>query len=338
VEHKEAQVLDAIERAAEKAGGLAEYLGDLAVGGKKQPARVNLNQVACHVLRVEERELAPNIRILRAVHPDLRPVMGNRAELTELLTQLAANAVEAVPGVGKVVIRTKNVHVDADFARTHPGLEAGPHVGVWIEDSGRGISRADRPRLLDPAFSTKGEGRGQGLAIAARIVKEHGGHLSVESEEGSGTMIRTYLPAAAEETQQGAATPTGLPTGTETVLLIDDEEVLLNVTKEALGILGYTVLTATSAQDGIAFAQSHDAPIHATLIDLTMPEMSGDEACPHLKAARPKMPIILCSGDPVGERIVAELDGQVDAYLQKPFKIDAMGRAIRGVLDGASTT
>jgi CheY-like chemotaxis protein len=228
-----------------------------------------------------------------------------------------------------------DAEMDAHYAALHPGAVPGPYVMLAVSDTGIGMDAATQARIFEPFFTTKGEhGTGLGLATVYGIVKQAGGTVRVYSEPGRGATFKVFLPrvtGAPEPADSGADTPA--PRGTETLLLVEDEEALLHLTRETLVQLGYTVLGARHGAEALVVASEHEGPISLLLTDVIMPQLNGRELAERLVATRPGLRTLYMSGYTAG---AIEQHGVLEAgifFLQKPFTPAQLGRKVREVLD-----
>ena len=325
--------LDAIDTAAEKAGLLSRRMIAFAQGKAREPEPVNLNSIVYHVLLVEEQRLAPRVRIVRYIDPDLWRVSADQTQMVQVVLNLAVNAVEAIRDQGRVVISTRNVELREDIIPAQSELLPGRHVMLTVEDNGCGMSPDMVARAFDAEYSSKSPKRGLGLATVYTIVRSNGGHVSITSKEGEGTAVRVYYPALETIFEAPSKPMTELPKGGETILVADDERMLLDVMVETLSRLGYRVLSANNGQEAIEVARRHQGAIQMCLLDMAMPVMGGAEAFPLLKKARPDMKIIICTG--FEEEVVSHtlLGAGVSSVLLKPFRPASLAQEIRKVLD-----
>jgi len=318
---------------AQKAGELAQQLLAFARGGRYQPKLVNLNDTVQETVRHQSRFLPPAIETEQRIDPALWRIEADPCQMTQVVMNLFRNAAEAIEGAGRIIISTNNMVADEDFARAHTGIAPGRHVCLSVVDTGCGINAATLSRVFEPFFTTKEAGRGLGLAAVYGIVKNHGGHISITSEAGGGTTAAVYLPAAEVPIAPPAEPEEPMPTGAETILVIDDEQIVLNVTQEMLKRLGYSVIIARDAAAAIHAARTFEGDIHLALLDMSMPLMSGAEAYSHLVEARPDMKVIICSGYELDDAAKAVLKAGAHAFIQKPFTAAGLAREVREVLD-----
>jgi len=332
-ERPEAEMLDDICRAAQQAGELAQQMLAFARGGKYQPKVMNLNDTIQETLRLQERSFPPRVRIERDIAPELWNVEADPAQMGQVLMNLCINAVEAIPGNGRILLTTRNIELKSPLEGGAPDLPPGRYVYLAVEDTGCGMSAKTLERVFEPFFSTKFQGRGLGLAAVYGIIKNHGGRITVYSEPGQGATFKIYLPATPAEIPAWPKPESGIPTGTETLLVIDDEAIVLDATRKMLERLGYQVLCARNGEEALELARSFEGDIHLALLDMGMPVMGGAEAWPRLKEIRPGLKVIVCSGYELDASSQALLDAGASAFLQKPFRVTELAQALRRALE-----
>ncbi|HWZ43727.1 MAG TPA: response regulator, partial [Candidatus Saccharimonadales bacterium] len=258
----------------------------------------------------------------------------------QIVMNLAVNARDAMPQGGKLVIAIATADQEGSDAPLHPGAPAGHYVTLAVSDSGVGMDMETKGRIFEPFFTTKetGKGTGLGLATVFGIVKQVGGYISVESEPGQGTTFRIYFPRV-EQPSRVALTPEviaeELSKGSETVLLVEDEDGLRSITKEFLESIGYKVMESRNGGEAIDLMLKYQAPIHVLLTDLVMPGMHGSEVAIRLKQAHPRAKVILMSGYS-NRAVQLEKIGADSLFLQKPFPLTTLAQKIRSLLDSAT--
>ncbi len=334
--HPAFTIMDTIEEAASKTGDLCRRILWVTDEAHPRVQAIRVNGIVNHLLIAEEQSLAPRIRITRYVDADLWDVQADLTRLAQALLNLAHNAIDSIPGTGRVTIRTRNTEIEEGSAWLAPGMAPGRYICVSIEDTGTGIPPEALGRVFDPDFSTKGPGHGQGLAFVREVVRESMGHIVATSDVGCGSEFRLYLPAVMSSRRQPAPKRSEMPRGTETILIVEDEALLLAATQKLLERLGYRTLTARNGQEAVELCRDAQTRIHLALLDLVMPGMGGVEAYPLLKRERPDLRVIVVTG--LGEDLRSQslLQAGADAFLFKPYQPSLLAWEIRRILDQAA--
>jgi two-component system, cell cycle sensor histidine kinase and response regulator CckA len=329
--------LQEIEHAAERAATLTRQLLAFSRRQVLHPQVLNLNDLVENLDKFLRRLIGEDIDLKVHFTPDLWPVLADQGQLEQVLMNLAVNSRDAMPKGGKLTIETANAELDEAYAHSHITVKAGPYVMLAVSDTGAGMSEETRARIFEPFFTTKGAGKGTGLGLSTvyGIVKQSGGNIWVYSEPGRGTTFKIYLPRATE-----SSPAPGLPRkettgvrGSETILLVEDEDPVRTLAGKVLRGLGYRVLEAKLGREALAVAQAHQGEIDLLLTDVVMPEYSGSELARQLADIRPAIRILFMSGY-TDEAIIHHgvLESNI-AYLQKPFTPDSMARKVREVLE-----
>jgi CheY-like chemotaxis protein len=326
-----------IEKAAAKAAEVANDLGTFSRSepGTQAPAAGNLNHVVQAAMDVfRSGYLAAPERIIAWEHHldrQLHAVRFNEAQLQQAVVRLLENAVEAIESNGRIIVSTRNLEVATTHRDTGVTLPPGRYVCLEIADDGVGIPPQVLPRIFEPFFTTKsGTHRGLGLAWVYGIVTNHGGAVNVTSEAKRGTQVRAYLPAEASVLGD-AGTETSELRGSETILMVDDEELLLTMAETILGAYGYRVVTANNGRQALESLETM-APIDLVITDMVMPHMSGRELVERIRQTAPRTRILCTSGyvRPAGAR--EEL-----GFLQKPFSCQELLRKVKQMLTENAT-
>lgn len=329
-----------IQKAGERAAALTQQL--LAFSRKQvtRPRPLSLNTVVTEAEQMLRRVLGEDNELSVNLAPDLGLVNSDPGQIHQILLNLAMNAHDAMPSGGTLTIRTSNVEIDAALAALRPDMKPGPFVSCTVSDTGTGIDPELRPHIFEPFFTTKAVGKGTGLGLSTvyGIVRQNEGWIGVESEPGIGTTFTICLPLAssdaAPETIPDAPEDSG---GTETILVVEDQDEVRRLAAEALLSRGYRVLTSTSGEDALEQSRGYAGRIDLLLSDILMPGMSGRELAKRLRAERPGTAVLLMSGhDPE----IAANQGVVasgDDLIEKPFSPAQLCARIRRVLDASET-
>jgi PAS domain S-box-containing protein len=326
-----------VRRAAQRS---AEITGQLLAFARKQtvsPKVMDLNDAVAGAQKMIQRLIGEDIDLAWMPGHDLWRVKIDPVQLDQILANLAANARDAIRGLGKLSLHTEKVGFDEAYCASHPGCIPGEYVLLSVSDDGCGMDQETVSHLFEPFFTTKGVGKGTGLGLATvfGIIKQNDGFIAVDSEPGHGSTFRVYLPRAvgateAERLEARAAAPRG---GTETLLVVDDEAAILELSREMLEQLGYTVLTAGSPEEAMRRSEGQAGPIHLLITDVVMPQMNGRQLAERLIAARSGLRCLFISGytaNVIAHRGVLEegLD-----FIAKPFSLMVLARKVREVLD-----
>lgn len=326
-----------IKKAVEHATTLTNQL--LALGRKQvlQPVVLNLNAVLTDMEEMLQRLSGDHIDVVMA--PGAAPSLVNidPGQLEQVILNLVINARDAMPQGGTLSIATANVELDERSARRWAGIRPGAYARLTVADTGHGMDSTTQARLFEPFFTTKprGKGTGFGLSIVHGIIAQSGGHIAVDSALGQGTTVTIYLPLAeiGVMTRPASAISNPLLQGTETVLLVEDEQEVRAAVFESLQMRGYTVLKACNGQEAMVISKRYKGPIDLLLTDVVMPQMSGPEVVKRLAPQRPTMKIILMSGYPGDALAPGDFRNPDVGFLSKPFTPETLARKVREVLD-----
>jgi two-component system cell cycle sensor histidine kinase/response regulator CckA len=328
----------AINQAAGRAVILTRQL--LAYGRKQtlQPEMLSLNSVLAGMAGTVRHLAGPAIDIRNVPAPGLRLVKADAGQISQVIVNIVINACDAMPGGGRLTLETANVTFDQASVERHPDLKPGDYVMLAITDTGTGMSAAVQARVFEPFFSTKGVGEGTGLGLATcyGIIKQSGGHISVYSEPNVGTTFKIYLPqvAAASGPVPSRASVPGLPHGTETILLVEDDPALREMAGALLQRLGYTVLAAANGIEALGLQEAHlPGQIDLLITDFIMPQMNGRELAERVHATSPHTRTLFTSAFTANAISRQGVLNQGTALLQKPFTPAALAQKLREVLD-----
>ena len=332
--------VEEILKASRRAASLTRQL--LAFSRKQlmSPRVLNLNQVVGDMERMLRRLIGEDIRLELRLASPLWAVRADPGQIEQVLMNLAVNARDAMPGGGTLTLRTQNVDLDANYVREHPDARAGPHVLLAVEDTGCGMDARTLARLFEPFFTTKepGKGTGLGLSTVYGIVQQSGGSIRATSEPGKGTTFWIYLPRCAEETRRDETPPSGklasVRQGTETVLLVEDSDVVRRLVRDVLTAKGYCVLEARNGREAVQICEHCDRPIHLLLTDVVMPEAGGRDLAEYLTTLHPSLKVLYMSGYAETTFFAHGFPREGAAFISKPFTPGQIARKVREVLDG----
>jgi CheY-like chemotaxis protein len=287
-----------------------------------------------------QRLIGEDVHLVSNTRPGLGHVLADPGQIEQIILNLAVNARDAMPQGGKLTIETANVELDENYTRTHAEVVPGRYVLLAVSDTGHGMDAETQARIFEPFFTTKelGKGTGLGLSTVFGIVKQSGGHIWLYSEPGQGATFKIYLPRVDEEvTLTGEEFEAGSSlNGSETILLVEDDEMVREFARAALESYGYAVLAATGAAEALEFSKQHTGLISLIVTDLVMPGITGTKLSEHLTALRPEMKVLYVSGYTDNAIVHHGLLDPDTAFLQKPFTPDALARKVREVLESSS--
>ncbi len=324
-------------KAARRSADLTRQLLAFARRQTVSPIVLDLNDAVSGMLKMLRRLIGEDIDLVWMPGHDLWAVKIDPSQVDQLLANLVVNARDAIPGVGKVIIETHNVALDKAYCASHAGVVPGEYVMLAVSDTGIGMSKEVLEHLFEPFFTTKemGKGTGLGLATVYGIVKQNDGFINVYSEPGQGTTFKIYLPrfeAKPAEIPVGKAAemPRG---GRETVLIVEDEKAILDISERILKELGYTVLIAKSPEEAIHLAEEHAGDIHLLITDVVMPEMNGRDLAERLASIKPGIKCLYMSG--YTANIIAQRGvlNEGVCFIPKPFSSMALAVKIREALE-----
>ncbi len=326
--------LKGIEDMVQRGAALTKQLLGFAMGGKYEVRPTDLNELIEDSSEMFGRT-KKEIKIHRKYQKDIRPVEADRGQIDQVLLNLYVNAWHAMPRGGDLYVETSSVVLDENHTRPF-GVKPGNYVRISVTDTGVGMDEATQQRIFDPFFTTKEMGRGTGLGLASAygIIKNHGGIMNVYSKKGEGTTFNVYLPASEKEvTIREKKLADEILSGTETVLIVDDEDMILDVGEEMLKEMGYKVLLARSGKEAVELYRKYKHEIDLVILDMIMPNMGGGEAYDTMKENNPKIKVLLSTGYSIRGQATEILERGCNGFIQKPFKIKELSRKIREILD-----
>ena len=330
------RALEHIKSASERGAILTRQLLTFSRKQVPKPEELDVNEIVTGMDSIMRRLLGEQIEIKIVLAPDPLRILADASHIEQVILNLALNARDAMPKGGTLTIELAAVDLDKEHVRKHIDAKTGPHAMISVTDTGEGMSREVLSHLFEPFFTTKpvGKGAGLGLATAYGIMKQTGGHITVDSAPGKGSTFRLYLPALIKDpTTPPKQDDTPRAGGNETVLLCEDEEMVRKLARTILSNAGYTVLEARDGQQALTVAAEHSGTIDLLITDMVMPHMNGWELAKTLKKKIPDLTLLFVSGYAAD---VIDIEGLLDQelpFLQKPFQPADLLREIRKVLD-----
>jgi len=333
-DHPHFERLKGIQDMVQAGANLTEQLLGFARGGKYEVKPTDLNELikkSCEMFGRTQK----NIEINRKHQKGIWPVEVDRGQIQQVLLNLYVNAWHAMSDGGYIYIETSNVILDENDTKPF-NMKPGKYVKISVTDTGAGMDKTTQQKIFDPFFTTKEMGRGTGLGLASTygIIKNHSGIINVYSEKGTGSTFNIYLPASEKEVSITKKSRTAeIPKGTETVLFVDDEEIILDVGKDMLTEIGYKVLLAKSGKEAVEVYRQHKDTIDLVIVDMIMPRMGGGEAYDRMKEIDPHLKVLLSSGYSIDGEATKILERGCNGFIQKPFNMEELSVKIREILD-----
>jgi two-component system, cell cycle sensor histidine kinase and response regulator CckA len=331
--------IEEIHKAGKRATDLTRQLLMFSRQQVLAPRVLDLNDVLTSMDKMLQRILGADVDLVSLPTLPLGRVRADSGNIEQVIMNLVVNARDAMPRGGKLTMETANVVLDEEYARAHLGVKPGPHVMLAVTDTGTGIDKVTVTRIFEPFFTTKESGKGTGLGLSTvfGVVQQSGGSVWVYSEVGKGTTFKVYLPRVDAPVETvGETVPSTTLRGSETILLVEDDDQVRVVAKGILRRSGYHVIDARNAGEALLHSEKHPTTIHLLVSDVVMPQMSGPELAKRLASARPDMKVLCMSGY-TDDSIVRHgvLEAHI-AYIQKPITPETLTTRVREVLDGGS--
>lgn len=330
--------IDILDGSAQRAAELTSQLLMFSRQRESNIKPVRMNDTVNDTMKILTRSIGKNIKIESALDPTLFTIEADTSQLESVILNLSINSRDAMPSGGTLRIETSNMEFDQRITHQIADAKPGNYACLSVSDTGIGMDEETQRKIFEPFFTTKplGKGTGLGLSIVYGIVKNHRGFINVYSEPGRGTTFRIYLPATDKlPVDEATVTSKEVPHGNETILLIDDELTLLDLTREILEGLGYRVMIAEGALEGIRIYKDNRSDVNLVILDMLMPEMTGTEVYPILKNINPDINVLLATGLNVGEKVEDLLAMGVTDVVGKPYSISDLAVHVRHALDGS---
>jgi PAS domain S-box-containing protein len=321
-----------IERYVQNGTELTKQLLGFARRGKYLVKATDLNEIlqkSSTLFGRTKKEIQIHTRLAK----DIWTAEVDQGQIDQVLLNLYVNAAQAMPDGGNLYLETENVVLDHTYVKPYK-VEPGKYVKISVADNGVGINKENQKRIFEPFFTTKEMGRGTGLGLASvyGIIKNHGGYINVYSEKNQGTRFTIYLPASEKEVIDEQEPMATITKGTGTILLIDDEEMIIDIGEELLMELGYKVLIAQSGSEALVVYADNAESIDLVIMDMIMPGMGGGEAYDRLKKINPEVKVLLSSGYSINGQASRILERGCDGFIQKPFHMKQLSEKIHGII------
>jgi two-component system cell cycle sensor histidine kinase/response regulator CckA len=331
------QSIEAIERSAQRAAELTKQLLGFARRGKYQIRPIECNALILEIVHILQRTIDPRIAIEVDSDPQLSLMEGDEAQIQQALMNICLNARDAMPRGGTLKIASRNQRMIPDQASRQRGMKEGSYIRLTISDTGTGLSPEVRDRIFEPFFTTKakGQGTGLGLSMAYGIIQNHGGMIEVQSHPGMGSTFTVFLPAIASAALNGErlSPVPDIHQGQETILLVDDEEIIRELGIDILEDRGYRVLSASEGREAVRIYRGRFRDIALVILDVMMPGIGGKETYRQLRAINPQVKVLLSSGYSTNGEAGEILKQGVSGFVQKPYREEELAAKVRGVLD-----
>ncbi|MFH1115538.1 MAG: response regulator [Pseudomonadota bacterium] len=340
-ENKEGQAgyeeLGIVLNAAGRGADLVKQILTFSREVETKPKPTNLNHQVEHAEKLLYKTIPKMIEIRSDLADDLKVVMVDPTQIEQILLNLAVNARDAMPEGGTLTFKTENSILDVNYCRFQPDVQPGEYAALTISDTGQGMESEILDRIFEPFYSTKkaGEGTGLGLAMVFGIVKNHRGHITCHSEPGMGTTFKIYFPVVTEDKVKPEVLTSGEfdALGTETILLVDDEDLIADLAKRILTKSGYRVLTASNGQEALQVYRKEQAVVSLVIVDMIMPVMGGKECLNELLRINPDVKVIVASGFTPDAETKEAIEVGAIGFVSKPFQVDEILKAVREALD-----
>ncbi len=326
--------LKSIKSSAQRMAALTNQLLAYARGGKYQAQTLTIDELLKHTLPLTMHAINPMVRLETDVPTGCASIDCDPIQLQMVLSALLSNASEAIDGKGRIRIQVRNTRIEGQSNPTPEKLAHGPYVCLTVKDEGKGMDADTRKRIFEPFFTTKMQGRGLGMAAVYGIVKNHGGDITIDSKLSQGTTMSVYLPATrtnATTVEEKSVSP-DVMRGDGTILIVDDEPIVLDVGRSILDKLGYQALICESGKEAIELLQSGAAEISLVLLDIKLPDMNGADVLEYIKNQYPDLKVVICSGYALASSEWNFLAAGADDFIQKPFTISELSTKLSRLL------
>ena len=334
----ERESIEAILDAGNRAASLTQQLLVLSRKSIVEQVRVDINEIVEKTSKMLSRLIEENIQLTVECDPNTCKILASPWQIEQVLMNLVINARDAMPHGGQLAVKTQNVTVSIEDNKQHTEISSGQYAGLFVSDTGNGMSKEVQDKIFEPFFTTKdvGEGTGLGMSVVHGIVKQCGGEISIESELNVGTTFKILFPVAAEVASSSKPVNVSESSwGDETILLVEDQSAVRRIARIALETKGYKVLEASMGPEAIRLAEKFSDPINLLLVDVVMPEMGGQQLAEIMRRMRPGIRVLFMSGYTDDTVLLHDVRKAAEVLVQKPFTATALTRKVRAVLDGS---
>jgi len=325
--------LSAVKAPLDRMTGLTDQLLAYAQDGNHQSTAVSIQKLVLDTVSLVQHTTDPRVRIETDLPAEVLNVEVDIAQMQMAISAILSNAAEAIEGKGRIKISAGNGIVRKEFEKIHLESDLDRFVYLRVEDDGKGMDRKTKDRIFEPFFTTKFQGRGLGMAAVYGLVRRHGGYLDVASEENQGTTVSVYLPLTEKQEQRGMKSIQKMVEGNGTILVVDDEEMVLSLGSEIVKMMGYDVLEARNGGEAVEIYRENKDKVDMVILDMAMPDMNGGEAYHRMKEIDPEVKVLLTSGYGIEGQAGEIMKHGCDAFIQKPFSISNLSGKIREVLE-----
>lgn len=328
-----------IQKAGQSAADLVQQLLAFTRQRIIEPRLINVNDIVISIEKMMQRIIGEDIEITLSLASDISPVTVDPVQIEQVIMNICINARDAMPMGGKLIIETSNTAIDETYSHAHPWVKPGQYVMLSITDTGIGMDEATQARIFEPFFTTKelGRGTGLGLAVVYGIVKQHNGFIHVYSQRGYGTIFKIYIPPSYGTPKEFTKTKeVEIRGGKETILLVEDNDMLRELAETMLKNLGYTVLTAKNGSEAIQIFTEKNNGIHLAILDVVMPVCGGREAFERMRAIKPDLKTLFVTGYSTATPYTEFIPKERLQLLQKPFSYKNLAIKVREILDSIS--
>ncbi len=315
---------------------LTSQLLAYARGGKYQERQLSISELVEETLPLIKHSMNQSVKVVINLEKDIPIIKADATQLQMVFFAVMSNASEAIEESGSIRVTVQKKDVDDKYTMQHPGLKVGQYAQLTVEDDGKGLDRETKERIFEPFYSTKLQGRGLGMAASYGIIINHGGWIEIDSEPGKGAVVSIYLPISAKTEEvvlREEKEPAEIAQGEGTILVIDDDDEVLDVSRLALEHLGYNVLTANTGMDAISIVETVGEDIDLAILDIGLPDIMGDKVCQRIQKLQPNIKVLVSTGYMV-EDITDDMKIKAQGFIQKPFSMSKMAIKLKEMIGG----